>query len=308
LRDFQFSERFSLFVSGDNVVPTTIMNSESAMLRRFLKSARCFAVFTVLGLAPFATQAQTPSLAEMTVMMSNILQQKFGTDGQIDQAVFKTYGTELTGGKLETARENLRSILANRELPSYLAKIVLAVPSSELTKERVQIIAAESMMAIQTKGLLRLSADKQAAFVTHMYDMTGWLPAQLCRDMFLGRLSSEQSVMLERRYIVSLPLSKFQHISNLYREAVSAELSGYPDARTINATQAKIAEEMRDEIAKNRIRKNMPLEAIQRVASGIETAPAQDVCSVMRESVAALLDMKEPFRSWQLTRFAEALQ
>lgn len=42
-------------------------------------------------------------------------------------------------------------------------------------------------------------------------------------------------------------------------------------------------------------------------ASGVSAAPGE-VCAVMTASVQAMLDMPEPYKSWQLAGFVQSMQ
>jgi hypothetical protein len=236
------------------------------------------------------------------------LRRQYSTSEQLDAAVTKTYGVKLSADKAEVARRTMRALIFNDAVPAYMAKLLVPVYRPDITPKEMTAAAMEGIAQMQVKGLARLRPERQAAFVGHIVDMARSVPPTSCKAMFLGQMSTAESAVLERRYIAGLPLGKFEAISNLYREAAEAELAGYPDARVINAQQAKLAEKVYAAASAKRLRAQVPQEVVRRVNQAAESAAPNEVCAFMTSTVEAMLDMTEPYRAWQLTRFAQSMQ
>jgi hypothetical protein len=266
------------------------------------------ATLTLAVLTGASALAQTPSLAKATEQLRTEIARQFGAEEQLDAALMKAYGVELTEEKAEVSRRALRTLIFNDATPDYIAKLLMPVYRPQLSQQEVVAVVMEGILELQVRGLQRLAPSRQALLVSHIVDMARALPPSTCKALFLGQIATKEAADLERRFIASLPLSRFEGIVTVYREATEAELAGYPDERSINAQQAKLAQKVYDEAIGKRVRAQSSKEAIARVKADIASAPAGEVCSVMSSSVQAMLDMPEPYKSWQLTRFVQSMQ
>jgi hypothetical protein len=52
----------------------------------------------------------------------------------------------------------------------------------------------------------------------------------------------------------------------------------------------------------------LPPELIQRVGESMESTSANEVCAFSSIAAEAILQLPEPYRSWQLTRFVQGMQ
>ena len=273
-------------------------------LRRFFLVSVC-----VAGLAGAqSSYSQSSEEAKLTAELSAELKKQFSIPEQLDLIVSKSYGVSLSPEKTIVARNSLRALMFNEALPGYMARILSPVNRPGITSGERSAAILQSVSQMQTKGLGRLSADKQMAFLKHVIATTRFISAADCKAIYQGKMDAATSAALERRYIATLPLGRFEAITSLYRAAAEAELSGYPDARTINAQQAKLAEKVFEDASVKRLVAQVPQDVIQRYIQDSEGAAASDVCAVMATSAEGMLDMTEPYRSWQLTRFAESMQ
>lgn len=257
---------------------------------------------------PVAANDSMPTLEEMARLVEAELWKQYATDEQLDAAIAKTYKVQLPAQQARVARETLRTILRHEAVPIFMAKILLPIWTPDITPKQVTRAVMEGILQLQGDGVARLSVARQAAFVRHVIDLARALPPAQCKAMYLGQMNTEQGIDAERRYIAALPPGKFDAITNLYREAVEAELSGYPDARTINADQAKLAEQAYQAASAKRLRGRVPQAVIQRAHVAPAVAPAHEVCEVISTSAEGMLDLSEPYRSWQLARFVSGLK
>lgn len=269
-------------------------------------------VFALLGAAVLTCAApvlaQSNTVAKVAERLAVELKRQFGTQEQLDAAVTNFYGVKLTPEKREVARRALSALLFNDAVPTYIANLLVPVYRPDITQKEMAAATIEGIVQMQAKGIARLPGERQAAFVAHIVAMARAVSPSACKAMFLGRLNTTASAALERQYIASLPLGNFEAITSLYKEAAEAELAGYPDARVINQQQAKLAEKVYEAASNKRLRAQVPQDVIQRVKQGADSAAPRDVCAFMTATVEGMVDMTEPYRSWQLTRFAQSMQ
>ncbi len=203
----------------------------------------------------------------------------------------------------------MRSSLTDDNLAAYFGGVFAPLAGSSLTQQQLTSAAMEAMVSLQIKGLSRLSSERQALFVTHLIGTMLWLSPTDCKALALGQMSTAQSAKIERSYIASLPVGRFEAVTMLYGEAIKAEMRRFPDVRTVNAEQAQLAETVYEKALENNLRRMMSQETLQRFAiTGLEAAPATEACVFLQASTAALLDMPEPYKSWQLARFTLSMQ
>ncbi len=274
------------------------------VIRRAIRVASALLVLCWMSLV----QAQVVVVEKVTAEVAVELRRQFGTTEQLDAAVTKAYGMKLSADKAEIARRTLRALIFNDAVPAYMAKLLVPVYRPDITQKELTSATIEGLSQLQVRGIARLQPERQAAFVGHIIRMARAIPPASCKSMFGGQMSTSESATLELRYIAALPLGKFEEISTLYKEAAEAELAGYPDARVINTQQAKLAEKVYESASIKRLRAQVPQAVIQRVNQDASSASPSEVCAVMTSVVEGMLDMTDPYRAWQLTRFAQSMQ
>jgi len=109
-------------------------------------------------------------------------------------------------------------------------------------------------------------------------------------------MDSDESGIFERRYIVNLPTNRFEAITYFYNESAEAELAGYPDARSINPAQAKLAETVLKTATTKQFRERIPVSVRQRVVQDPSLAPASEYCLFVSEKLLNMFDMHQPKR------------
>jgi hypothetical protein len=220
----------------------------------------------------------------------------------------RVFGVDLTEEQGEAARRTLRALLANQAVPGYVAKVLRPTFHPDKIKQDSTAVVLEAMVQLQVKGLLRLPAQRQGHFVQHVIDVAQAVPPPACKAAYLGRLPLKEASALELRYVASLPLKQFEAVLQLYREAIEAELAGYPSARTITNEQADQTEQALEAASAQRVRVALSPQTIARLSADGERASPSEFCTFVSASLRGLLDLRKPYKSWQLTRFVQAMQ
>jgi|ERR1035437_3442559 hypothetical protein len=266
----------------------------------------CSALSAIVLVQPVNSAPTT--VTQYSELLKVELTAQFGTKEKLNAAITKLYGTKLSPEKEEVARNNLRTLVFNDAVPIYLARLIWPIFRPEMTSNEVSAAMLEGMAQMQTRGFMRLPTERQAELVSQTVSMAKAISSSDCKALMTGRLDGNASSLVERSYVASLPFEKFSSILNLYKQATEAELAGYPEVRAINQSQAKLADTAWEAATIKRLREKLPRDVVLRVVNGIDTAPSSEVCSVVSERLAAMLDMTEPYRSWQLIRFTQGTQ
>lgn len=274
-------------------------------LLRPLRTAVLLGMATVVTIA----NAEPGPTAGMTQMLSAEVQKQFGTRAQLDAAVEQAYGPALSADKAEVARSYMGFVLQHEALPAYLATMIFPIATgSRFSPADVKTAAMLGILVLQRNGLARLSADKQAAYVTHLVSLLRGIPSADCKALSLGQLDTNASAALERAYEARLEVDKFSAIIALYRHAAEAELMGYPDARTLDEQHARMAKEVHEDALWKLLRTHEFVSGIQLVIEDPHSAPASDVCAFVSALSESVLHMEEPYRTWELTSTMESIR
>lgn len=279
------------------------------LIRRHLRTTLrlLFLFFAVLCIATPAS-AQETTEATLARSISNEIRNHFSTDESLNSALTKSYGSVLDRDRASIAKASLRRILFHDALPNYIAKLIMPVYKSDMTKLQLDTVIVEGIASLQAKGLARLTVDRQQQFVAHILAMMAWLPARDCKAMVLGHMDTATSAAIERHYLASLPRERFQAATLLYQEASEAELSGTPSPRTLNLNQSRLAEQAHELAFIKRLKGLNNPGLIRRVTAGPETSEPSESCLFYRQSFLAMLDLGTPYSAWQMTKFIQSMQ
>jgi len=257
-----------------------------------------------------AQPKRIPSEEEISRFMVRLFQAIADDQEMLDAVIAKAYGTRLSPDKLEVARRMMRSNLTDPRIGQHVASVaapfVKANPNA--TESQLSMVGMEAMSMLQSRGLKRLSPENQAFMVQHVIGLARGIPVSTCKRMGLEQIGTEEAAQIERSYVANLPLGRFEAVTNLYDAAMKAEIRGYPDVRTITPEQAQLAESVYEQALRTRFSTDMTPAQIGRVIDNMAAAPAPEVCAFLVSTMAAVLDMPEPFKTWQLVRFVEGMQ
>lgn len=271
---------------------------------------RCavFSLCFVVGCLAFSPlRAQTVEVRKLAEDVAFEIKRLYGTPERLDALITKVYGP-LSPEKANAARHIMRGILFHEGVANYAAQLIAPIYRPGVTANELSSAVTEGMMQLQLSGIARLDAQSQASFVRYSVDIAQMMPPEMCKAMYLGQLTSAQSAVVERRYLVQMPLPRFTSILNLYKESIDAELSGYPDVRSISREQAMLAEKVYTSTVTRRAAAQMSRQALQSIDEDPQSALPEDVCNFLVVILEGMLDLSEPYRSWQLTRFAQGLK
>jgi len=274
---------------------------------RSRRVARLCAV-VVMAVAVAVARAQEPSEAALAQLFRVELRRQFASEEQLNTLLRKTYGVDLAPDKAEVARGALRTLLADPAVPAYLAQVLRPTFRPERLNDDATSVVLDGVVQLQVRGLRRLPASRQEQFLQHVVQTAQALPPEKCKAGYLGQIPLREAVALEMRVAASLPLQRFEAIIELYRDAMRAELAGSPPARTVTDEQAALARRALQEASARRVRAALAPAAVARFTDDGAASPADEFCALACAALQGVLDLPEPHKSWQLTRFVEGLQ
>jgi hypothetical protein len=273
-----------------------------AALIRIQRGATVALACLCIGTASSQQHPRSPIEASFAQTLTAIAKD----DALLDQFVPVIYGQDLSSEKHAIAKTDLQSLLRNEQLPAYLVLLLRPVASSTLTEHAAQAIVADGIASLKVRGLRRLPAEQQARALRLFVGVFRAVPPALCKAMILGQLDTHTANTLGNRYNASLPLREFRAFIALTRNAVEAELAGYPDVRAISPRQAEAAE-LAHMLALRSRAERLPLGLLDRTQDLAAADPAE-ACLLVCESLAAGIDLAEPHRGWWLTRYFGTVQ
>jgi hypothetical protein len=274
-----------------------------------LRPIRFRTVFLLV--AALLTIHSATARAESAETLEKIIQQalsaNLSTTAQLEASIDKAYIGKLHPRNRARGLEYFKRTLENPGLATYLAKAIAPVYKKEMTSMEVTTSFLDAMATAQVKGLARLPTEKQAVFVQHMIDVMQAVPPASCKALLLGKISTYDAVVLERVYVGQLPLEKFDAIASIYVEALEAELANNPAARTITDEQSKEVEKIIETYAVKRWASLSPA-LIKRVLDDQDNADPVEVCQFYTAFSQSMLDLGEPYRSWQMIKYVQSMQ
>lgn len=279
----------------------------STSTRSRLPRLRGWGMGCALALAHCAALAQQPvkvtpeQLKQLQPFVAQTLAAQAADDARLELAVDNLYGRDLSPDKRAVAKDAMRAVLVNERLPAYVLQSLAPVVTTMMNTIDLQPYVARSMWALQARGIRRLPTARKADYLKFTLNMAAAVPASTCKALFLGKLDAGLAVRLTQRYAATLPLAGFEEFSLVGKDSAEAELAGYPDVSTPTASQAASAQRAYVAAMSERLRR-LPAGVNDRVLDNPETAEPAEACLWFRESAAAVLDLAEPYRGWQLTQ------
>ena len=247
-----------------------------------------------------------PTVAKLTLDIQTLYTDLIRDDAKVAALVASIYGDGLVADKRRAAMASVRRLFGNRQLWTYIAGEIQFKIQKSSTAADVRAWTREATLTLQTKGMRRVTPSRQAEYVDSIISFAKSLQPSPCKAIFLGT-DGASTAQLERSYKVGLSLQRFESYLDLVNEAIESELAKSPPVRTITPEQEKVAEAANGIALKARMKLLPPgIEAEVRSNPG-KSAPAL-ACQFFVASMAAQFDLKEPVRSWQLTKYIAALQ
>lgn len=198
------------------------------------------------------------------------------------------------------------------QLPEFGAKVAEALDQAGPREINYLEFGAELGIALQVKGLRRLTPEAQRRFIDYSRRMIAWLgqiSPERCRRLITNQ--SPKAIELqnvEMEFVASLQESEVQPIMDLYYQAFVSELRDYPPIRELTTEQAKYGDDALTESVIRRLQASEDPLRLADAAERMESAPAKDVCDVGLLSIEALLDLSGPQGDWAITSFVSTLQ
>ena len=278
----------------------------SLPLRVLFLAVSTFGLCASLALAPRGVRAEPMDPLRVQSILTQAFNDLAADERRLDELARSGFGPRLAPEKAALVKNGLRQLLADPALPTYMTAAVAPRAEDKLSAQDVQALGLEALGTLQVQGLGRLTPQRQAYFVRYMVSFMRSMEPGRCKAMVQGQLSDRESVAAERAYRATRPLKEFGEVQRLYVDAAKAELARYPDPPVLTAAQAEATEDAYSAILIKRLAASRQ-DALHLLEDPAPGEPAA-VCAAFREAFLAMLDLPEPYRGWQLSRYIASIQ
>jgi hypothetical protein len=271
------------------------------VIKNLLIALLCWTLVALIASAALAAP-RTPTVAEVTRDIQRMYTAFANNDSALDAAITGIYG-DLPADKQQLMKAFLRSMYLNERAWPIVAQAVQAYvaanTSSNLSvfQQGLGIVTHDVYFGFYDKGMRRLSDEQLAADLRYTIASAEIAPPELCKSQFLnqGRRESTQEMA---KFNSLLPTKDYAALLNIYHAAMEAELNDSPPVRTLSLEQTAATGKAYALAVKNRSAR-LPSGVFERVKADRVGADPKEACMVALATLKAVLDLKEPYRSWQ---------
>lgn len=225
----------------------------------------------------------------------------FKNDAEIDAHLQTIYSGTLSTQRLKAARKNLKSIFFDERFHARLAQA--AFPTKEITdRDSFGVLLWFEASKIYEAGLVIQPLEAQEELVKHLVNYSQWLPATLCKKLITAELSPKEMITLEARYTATFPVKQFEKSLARQLRAFQAGLEPEPKVKEISAENVARIKRISDPIFHQRLRERFSQETIAKLGNGLKYASPKEVCGFYQEMLLTVLDLPQPYRSWEIQR------
>jgi hypothetical protein len=223
-------------------------------------------------------------------------------------------GYKLTGMPRQVLREHVQEIYKNNEFISLIVKEAKNSGIDQLDKSKQgdfgKNFGAEIALIYTFKGLSRLSIEEQRTFVKFLVNWMKVATDEDCKKLLVtgGQTSSLQDASLEMKYYFRMEREDLRSYFAIIRNAIAAELNNFPNAKSLNQQQVKIA----DNALENEFRKKIESGLIDyktiTAMTDLPGATPSMACEAGRQIFSTILGMRGLTGEMALTKFILSMQ
>jgi hypothetical protein len=250
-----------------------------------------------------------PTAVQLLPQLLDTRAKLLSDDAAVDALIDKLYvGEQLTDEQHAVTRQHLRAIMGNDKYVGHVAKTMESVKKAELGSKDSMSVIVNSVIKLQAQGLNRLPTQTKVDFVLYLGEVMRSVSPSTCKALLQGGLGAMEASAVETHYLLSLPVERLRATMNVYRDAVLAELNGYPDKPVITEEEARLAAAAYSVAVRKRMAAKLDTETIAYYSKERMNGDPAAVCQVLVTAFEAVVDMDEPFKSWQLTRLVDSMK
>ena len=206
-------------------------------------------------------------------------------------------------------REYIVDLFERREFSKFLVNQFRQAGVDKLQPKDIEAfsekLGAELFLSLAIKGMARLDAADHKDFISFANLFLNYASVQDCKWMMTDGTTASFS---ERGKIESKYYSKFKNEElRLYlrflRRSILAEINNFPNSRTINEDQMKIAEDAFKIVLEKKMKQQSVRIETLKAMTDMKNSSAKDVCDAGKLVFSSLLDMKGSNADVMITKF-----
>lgn len=253
-----------------------------------------------------ASAGDDPLLRQMAGSVALELHRAFGTPTLQLAVVASLYGADLPADRAEVLRKNFERSVLHPAMPLYAARRWAPLVRARVPADEFRRVQGTTTTLLKERGMARLPAGRIELFVRDLLTQVAEVDAVTCKHIFVGS-DRAAVVATAARHMHTMPFDRFIELSALYDEAALAEINETTPAIAASPAQAKDALEAYRLAIRKRFIEQVPADVLSRYTVPLRDLSAPDACLLGTQALSAMLDMKEPQRSWQLLGYAKEL-
>ncbi len=204
----------------------------------------------------------------------------------------------LTGHPREVLREHFIEVFKNSEITKAIVGELKEMSfdknaSPEQLREAGRRFGSEYFLSKAMSGMNRVSTTDQRAFILFLIKWMNHASAVDCKKLVVGDSSSSiDDQMLEMKYYSRFTKPELQQYYAIVRRALLAEIRNFPQARTFNSEQIRMA----DQLLESKLEENIMAQSrnigLMAAMVDIESASPKDACDAGKLIFATVYDLR----------------
>jgi len=228
------------------------------------------------------------------------------------EKVLDGYG--VVGMPRQVLKEHMQELYKSNDVIAMLVKEMLNAGVEKWDKDKQadygKKFGTELFLSYAMKGMPRLSLEEQKTFLKFMLNWLEVASDDDCKKLLVdgGNTSSLDDANIEIKYYHRMEREQLRRYFSMLRKSVIAELKGFPNARTINQQQARIADDAFQTALMKRVENGL-LDDKTLIAMGdMQNAHPKLACKAGQQIFSTMLSMQGFSGELFITKFANSLQ
>lgn len=244
----------------------------------------------LLLVAALPAYAQRGVFTQAPQSVEQVLRATLRNPAVFERTMLEKYPASLNREHKEMLLSFFMKRMQDDRVIAFLTRSITPLMQAKATQPQIVRQVQEQMVALQMRGITRLTDDRAEEFFRLSMRMAQWLSPADCKKMMLSQLDTPAMIVMERQYQAAAPLEELRKMLEIYELSLNAELAESPARRGSKeldaATQVALQKAMAKRFAK------FPPGVADRALNNPSTTDPKEVCSVYIEVALAGLELK----------------
>lgn len=218
-------------------------------------------------------------------------------DAALRLILAQKFGNGLKPSHVEASLTWLREIVLHPGLPELLAEVVGPHLREGMPVERIPSHLPDALSLAESRGLGRLSFQRQEAALKIGLDALRTARPEGCRRILLASLSDTEADKSDQLPLAGQTPEMIDEYLSLSQEAIRAEVAGFPAAFEPSTEQAELAKQAYLEQL-NTVLDQHSIERLHAAFAQPEAVEASELCRLFLEALQITLRVQLPHRQW----------